>query len=39
MKPTIIYAAIWYLITESENAIWFACGALSMLTIQLLISI
>lgn len=35
MKPTIIYASIWYLLTESENAVWFACGVVFTLVLQL----
>ena len=35
MKPTIIYASIWYILSESENAIWFACGGLTVLVLQL----
>lgn len=35
MKPTIIYASIWYATSESENAIWFACGVLTVFALQL----
>lgn len=35
MKPAIVYASIWYLLTESENAAWFACGVVFTLVLQL----
>ena len=35
MKPIIIYASIWYLLIESENTAWFACGVVFTLVLQL----
>lgn len=35
MKPSIIYASIWYILSESENAAWFACGVIFTLVLQL----
>lgn len=35
MKPTIIYASIWYILSESENVAWFACGVIFTLVLQL----
>lgn len=33
------YASFWYLVSESENAIWFACGVLTTLVVKLLLNI